>query len=734
LAPDQVSWARSRSLQTGSCNTAVYDGSAAAVALTGMKRGLWKLWTLGALVLSLAAAPGSSARPADCRPVQAVFYESSDWLRLANGLAANASPCAAYYVTIPALAADKTQMVNNRATQVRALGPNFHALAEINYTAWSRWVASTGNSWSQAGQEARRRMDAAGFDISSGDTWAVNEFPSSVRTNGGAARQNVRDLVRGLHDGDGGPAVKGVVYVVGVSQNGLSFPTYKANVESWLQDSAFWNDMASYVSGFYQEAYGDVRNYAVAGVDPPTRAALLNAFLQHPFSLALAGNAPPTVSAARAFLTFAYGPLANASWGWTSAYGWTQVTPDVMADYISAQTYAMRLSGEAHIGFAWNPLNSTNLSAGDYGNGISSVLTRLAGSIHETDAGDPTAACAATGCAATLDGAASAPGWNTFSTWTPTAAVFTTPPVTLQTAVASGPMTLQIETGAVATTLPFDSTLTLTSTSPTGTFSTSATGPFTSTLLMPMPAGTNTATFYFEDTTAGQPTITSNLNGVTATQVESVAAPATAAPPPPPPAAMVNALTYTPVQDRLHVAMTLVDATGQPLRGTIRLAILFAGSQIASAAVRSASDGSVGVTAFPRLRLGCYSVHVQNVTVSGHAWNGVSPTGTYCVRSLPSSVSAIAFGKRNGRLHIGVHIVDPAGHPLHARVALQVLHRGEIFARASGHAARDGSFAVTPRPKLGRGESCFTVRVTAVGASGYRWDKKHATKFGCLKS
>src|SRR5690242_12849480 len=347
-----------------------------------MEKGLAKVCALGALLLSFVAAPETSARTTDCVPVQAVFYESSDWLRLANGLGADPSPCAAYYVTVPALAADKTQTVANRAQQVRALGANFHALAEINYTAWSRWVASTGNSWYQAGQEARRRMAAAGFDVSSGDTWAVNEFPSAVRTNSGTARQNVRDLVHGLYDGDGGPAVKGIAYVIGVGQNGLSFPTYKATVESWLQDAGFWNDMSSYVSGFYQEAYGDVRNYAVAGVDPTTRAALLNGYLQQLLSLVLAPNAPPTASAARAYLSGAYGPLANASWGWTSAYGWTQVTPDVMADYVSAQTYAMRLSGEAHIGFAWNPLNSTNLSTNDYASGISGVLARLAGSIH----------------------------------------------------------------------------------------------------------------------------------------------------------------------------------------------------------------------------------------------------------------------------------------------------------------------------------------------------------------
>src|SRR4029077_16476850 len=37
---------------------------------------------------------------ADCRPLRAVFYTATDYLRLATKLAANASPCAEYYVSI----------------------------------------------------------------------------------------------------------------------------------------------------------------------------------------------------------------------------------------------------------------------------------------------------------------------------------------------------------------------------------------------------------------------------------------------------------------------------------------------------------------------------------------------------------------------------------------------------------------------------------------------------------
>src|SRR3954471_16197715 len=145
-----------------------------------------------------------------CRALRAVFYTETDWLRLATKLAAAASPCAQYYISIPPLAADKTAFRYDQPWRIRALGPSFHVLAEINVTGWTKWVAANpGATWYDAGVEARRRMAASGFDLAAGDTWIVNEFSSAVRAGTGNARANMRELVRGLYDGDGGPAVKG---------------------------------------------------------------------------------------------------------------------------------------------------------------------------------------------------------------------------------------------------------------------------------------------------------------------------------------------------------------------------------------------------------------------------------------------------------------------------------------------------------------------------------------------
>jgi hypothetical protein len=144
---------------------------------------------------------------AACRPLRAVFYAQTDWLRLATSLAADASPCAQYYVSVPPMTVDKTRFRPDQAWRIRALGPNVHALAEVHLTAWQKWVASTGSSWYQAGVEARRRMAAAGYDVAAGDTWAVNELTSAVRRGDGASRANARELLRGLFDaaGEGPP-------------------------------------------------------------------------------------------------------------------------------------------------------------------------------------------------------------------------------------------------------------------------------------------------------------------------------------------------------------------------------------------------------------------------------------------------------------------------------------------------------------------------------------------------
>jgi uncharacterized repeat protein (TIGR01451 family) len=478
-------------------------------------------------------------RTAGCRPLRAVFYAPTDWFRLTTKLAATPSACAQYYISVPPKTNDKTQLRAGEAGRIRALGPAFHALAEISVTGWTSWVAATGDSWYAAGVEARRRMDAAGYDVALGDTWALNELSSAVRQGVGVARANMRAFLKGLYDGDGvlPPSVRGVVFVAGIGQGTGDLSVYQARLQEWFEDAGFWSDVSRYASDFSQEVYGDLRTYAVAGTTREMRRDSLNEYLQHQASLAAV--APGSGDAARAFLAATYSPLANAAWQYDTAFGWTNTPVDLMQDYVSAQTYAMRSAGNSRFGFAWSPRNLTGMLAGDFTAQTDALLVRLAAAI--ADSGEvPEAACGSSWCNRTLDGAAATAAWRTFAAWSPSLLTFTTPAQTLSPSVPSAPLTVELRTSSgTPYTAGMPVTVELSSSSPTGEFSTTTGGPWTATLSTSIASGQSGTSFYFRDASSGSPTIVAAAAGKTsATQpitIAGAAPPAETTPPAPPP-------------------------------------------------------------------------------------------------------------------------------------------------------------------------------------------------------
>ena len=364
-----------------------------------------------------------------CRPARVIIYAQTDWLRVATEFAANSSPCAQYYISVPPLAADKTQPRSGQAAQIRALGANFHALDEVNYTGWSSWVSAGSGSWFDAGLTARQRMAAAGFDVTMGDGWMLNELSSAVRKDTGAARADALAFMHGLAD-DG---VKGVVATAGVSQSTADLSQYKVNLQDWLEDGGFWAEAAGYVSDWAQENYGDVRDYAVDGSTAASRAAAMVQYLGH--ESALAAAAPPVVGAqADGLLSATYVPFGNAAWAWSDSYGWTAVPLATMEDFVSGQVYADRSLGAStgaavdRIGFAWAPSNTLGLGSSEFNNETKAVLDRIAAAVHDTDTGDDpagAAACLPSWCTTALAGAAFSGSWQSFSTWSPQLPVIT---------------------------------------------------------------------------------------------------------------------------------------------------------------------------------------------------------------------------------------------------------------------------------------------------------------------
>jgi hypothetical protein len=535
---------------------------------------------------------------ADCRPVRVVFYAATDWRRLATKVAANSSPCAHYYVSVPPLVADKSQPRAGEGPWIRALGPSVHALAEINVTGWTRWVADTGNTWYEAGVEARRRMELTGYSVAAGDTWALNELSSAVRAGTGNARANMRAFLNGLHDGDGGPPARGVVFTAGIGQATSELSVYRARLQEWFEDEAFWADMARVTRDWSQEVYGDVRHYAVAGLVREARRDALNEYLQH--QAALASAAPPPVVGARAVLGGAYAPVANAAWRFDEAFGWTDVDVELMQDYVSAQTYALRSTPTAAFGFAWSPRNLT--ATPDFPAQTDALLERLAAAIAGSSE-TPDGACGSDWCTRELAGAAVTTAWHGLGVWSPSRIAFTSAPQTLAPGAVSAPITMQLQT---TTGVPYTAGapvgVELSTTSATAELAGGPAGPWTPTLATTIASGVSGVDVYVRDPIAGSSTLTATASGKTAgTQALTVAA-EPAPPPPPPPAGGGGGGAVPPDVAIALTAATSVLAPNEPveIRVTVSNGELAAATGLAAHIALPPEATLLGPPAFDR--------------------------------------------------------------------------------------------------------------------------------------
>ncbi len=660
----------------------------------------------------VAQQPKAGRAQAACRPLRAVFYAASDWLRLATKLAAARSPCAEYYISVPPLVADKTQFRRDQASRIRALGPSFHAMAEVHFTTWSRWVGSTGNSWFTAGVTAREHMAAAGYDVAQGDTWALNELSTAVRRGDGNARANVREFLRGLYEGDGSRPTRGAVLIVGFGQRTSDLTAYQSTLQNWLADTAFWTDMATYVSDWSQEVYGDLRAHAVPGEPVPVRREYLNDYLQHKLVLAAAG--PAAIETARSFLQVAYSPLANAAWPRETAWGWTMVPVDQMSPYISAQVDAMRFftatTGQAqdHWGFAWAPSNTTGMPAADFATQTGQLLDRLAAAIQASgEATDPegsgTGACGPPGadtlCNVDIPGASHNGAWRSFRTWTQPLLTIVPPSQTVAAGAPSAPSTVSL-TSAAGTPVTSGTSLTVTlrSNSARGTFATSPAGPWTTTLGLSV--GPDLAgTFYYRDTLAGSHTVTAAATGATAgTQAVTVTA------------GTAVRLSVTPasrtVRARGEVAFTgaATDAFGNAVATEMAW-------RVSPPALGRIAPGSSGTATFTAGRvLGSGRVIARAGALAANSAVSVTP-GHLRIASLKVSSTA------NG-LRVLVGVADGARRPISkAALTLAVSQDGRRVFTGRGVTGSGGKALFHVQAGVG----CFQVFVDRARAQGFAW-------------
>ena len=350
---------------------------------------------------------------------EVVFYAPSAWNVLADALLADPSPCADYWFSLPANSGDKTTpRAGGEPEAMRARSTRFHAVAEFHWSTWS----DEGGTWYEKGVAFRELMVTAGYDVDNGDTWAINELPSTVRYDDDT-RANAIELFQGLYDGPSGATpTQGIVFVIGMGHNTENFSVYKPYIQDWLVDANFWTKANLYVRHWGQEVYADPDETCEPGATVAEVSTPLNHYVEHVAWHAEEG--PSDANTAQSYLGRAYVPVMNAVWNSDGdGYGNTAVDLDTMKHFVSHQVYAARAWSDSHnhpdgrLGFAWARYDTDDADLADLG-------ARLASAIHyayDEGGGSAAQACSPSGaytwCACEVSGASSNDGWDTFGSW-----------------------------------------------------------------------------------------------------------------------------------------------------------------------------------------------------------------------------------------------------------------------------------------------------------------------------
>jgi hypothetical protein len=339
------------------------------------------------------------------------------WNALADATVADLSPCTDVFISIPPVTNDKTKLREGQAALMRARGPQMHAMAEFHFGAWNQKRQAEGLTWLEVGRLFRDEMDAKGYCVEAGDTWAINEAPSSIRKDA-AFRDEFANLLQGLAEGrSGSPFTKGALFITGMGHQTENVSVYKGNLKTWLQHTSFWTKANNTVRFFGQEVYVDPTFTCLGNSAAVDRRRRVNDYAMHLVRLAVAG--PDSVNTAQSFLSRTYTPTMNAVWDATPdrGYGDTTILLVNMQRFMRMEVDAARSFADGHatpdgrIGFAfasyhtpdeWDVLGATLADAvrGAYGAGASAG-----------------GACAAEGCTCAVTGAEPHDAWAALGTW-----------------------------------------------------------------------------------------------------------------------------------------------------------------------------------------------------------------------------------------------------------------------------------------------------------------------------
>jgi hypothetical protein len=245
--------------------------------------------------------------------------------------------------------------------------------------------------------------------------------------------------------------------------------------------------------------------------------------------------------------------------------------------------------------------------------------------------------------------------------------------------------------------------VTLTSSSPAGTFSTTTAGPWTSTLTLPISPGSGVV-FYYLDTRAGPATLTAAAPGTTqaVAQVTVVAGAAARI-------AVTPATREVRARGETTFTAAVTDSFGNATAGGLTWSVTppslgtfvrRAGNAVAFRAGRALGPGTVTAAANGGTLTAAASVTVRPATlrIGAVTFRGVS-------RGIQVSVGAIDGARRP---------VSRASLTIVTRVGDQRLGRARVVTGAAGK----GRLLVRARP------GCYSILVTRAVAEGFTWNGK----------
>jgi hypothetical protein len=248
-------------------------------------------------------------------------------------------------------------------------------------------------------------------------------------------------------------------------------------------------------------------------------------------------------------------------------------------------------------------------------------------------------------------------------------------------------------------------TVTLTSSSPQGSFSASPSGPWTATLNLQIPVGSTDASFYYRDTKAGGATISAAALGRAGIQQIETVKPGSLA-----------TLNVTPVSASL--------VSGASRRFSASGADAY-GNAIAVSPTWSATSGTLSPRsgASTRFKAGAPG----NATVTATAGTRVGRATVKVTRSV--RVSRISYSFIRNRLVVKLAVVDSRRLRVpHASVRFSLRRNGRWVAAASVRADSRGlaTFAHAAR------QGCYSVRIARITAKGFAWNRVTPKNGSCV--